>query len=181
MPTRAPCPRLCPGRLATQVQAIEINTECVDLIRRNAQRNGLAIEAFAANVFDLLHDLERQQARYDLIILDPPSFTKSKGKLSEAMRGYKEIHLRALKLLNSDGLLATFCCSHHVTREIFFEVINEAAIDAKKTSSARSPATSQGLDHPTSSPRCRKPSISKAGSWNSPQGGKKARAAMIES
>jgi 23S rRNA (cytosine1962-C5)-methyltransferase len=63
------------------------------------------------------------------------------------MRGYKEIHLRALKLLNPDGLLATFCCSHHVSRELFLEVVNEAVVDAKKT--LRQLATySQGADHP---------------------------------
>jgi 23S rRNA (cytosine1962-C5)-methyltransferase len=137
----------CAQAGAAQVQAIEISTECVDLVRRNAARNGLAIEAYAANVFDLFKDLERQQARYDLVILDPPSFTKSKGNLGDAMRGYKEIHLRALKLLNPDGLLATFCCSHHVTREIFLEVINEAAVDAKKTL-RQIAAFSQGADHP---------------------------------
>jgi 23S rRNA (cytosine1962-C5)-methyltransferase len=137
----------CAQAGASQVQAIEISAECVELVRRNAQRNQLSIEAYAANVFDLLKDLERQQARYDLIILDPPSFTKSKGKLSDAMRGYKEIHLRALKLLNADGMLATFCCSHHVSREVFMEVINEAAVDAKKTL-RQIAAFSQGADHP---------------------------------
>ena len=137
----------CAKAGATQVQAIEISNECIDLVRRNAERNHLSVEAYAANVFDLLKDLERQQARYDLIILDPPSFTKSKGKLGDAMRGYKEIHLRALKLLNPDGLLATFCCSHHVTREIFMEVINEAAVDAKKTL-RQLEYYSQGPDHP---------------------------------
>ncbi len=137
----------CAKAGATQVQAVEISEECVELIRRNAQRNGLTVEPYAVNVFDLLKDLERQQARYDLIILDPPSFTKSKGKLHDAMRGYKEIHLRALKLLNPDGLLATFCCSHHVSREIFMETINEAAVDAKKTLRQLA-AFSQGADHP---------------------------------
>lgn len=137
----------CAQAGAAQVQAVEISEECIDLVRRNAQRNGLKVEAYAANVFDLLHDLEREQARYDLIILDPPSFTKTKGKLHDAMRGYKEIHLRALKLLNPDGLLATFCCSHHVSREHFHEVINEAAVDAKKTLRQLA-AFSQGADHP---------------------------------
>ncbi|MDR3404123.1 MAG: class I SAM-dependent rRNA methyltransferase [Chthoniobacter sp.] len=137
----------CAKAGASQVQAIEISAECVELVKRNAERNGLKVETYAANVFDLLNDLERQQARYDLIILDPPSFTKTKGKLGDAMRGYKEIHLRALKLLNPDGLLATFCCSHHVSREIFMDVINEAAVDAKKT--LRQLATyTQGADHP---------------------------------
>ncbi len=137
----------CAKAGATQVQAVEISEECVELVRRNARRNDLVVEPYAVNVFDLLKDLERQQARYDLIILDPPSFTKSKGNLQDAMRGYKEIHLRALKLLNPEGLLATFCCSHHVSRDIFMEVINDAAVDAKKT--LRQLATySQGADHP---------------------------------
>lgn len=137
----------CAKAGATQVQAIEISTECVDLVRRNAERNGLAVEAYAANVFDTLKDMERQEARYDLIILDPPSFTKSKGKLNDALRGYKEIHLRALKLLNPDGLLATFCCSHHVSHADFSGMLNEACVDARKTL-RRLAVFSQGLDHP---------------------------------
>jgi len=137
----------CARAGATKVQAVEISEDCVELIRRNARRNGLVVEPCAMNVFDLLKDLERQQVRYDLIILDPPSFTKSKSNVHDAMRGYKEIHLRALKLLNPDGLLATFCCSHHVSREIFMEVINAAAVDAKKTL-RQLEAYSQGADHP---------------------------------
>lgn len=137
----------CAKAGATQVQAVEISEECVELVKRNAERNGLKVEPYAVNVFDLLKDLERQQSRYDLIILDPPSFTKSKGNVNDAMRGYKEIHLRALKLLSPEGLLATFCCSHHVSREAFMEMINDSAVDAKKT--LRQLETySQGADHP---------------------------------
>ena len=137
----------CAKAGAASVQAVEISTECIELVKKNAARNGLAVDAQAANVFDFLHDLERQNARYDLIILDPPSFTKSKGKLGDALRGYKEIHLRALKLLNPDGLLATFCCSHHVSREDFLGIIYEAVVDAKKTLRQLT-AFSQGADHP---------------------------------
>jgi 23S rRNA (cytosine1962-C5)-methyltransferase len=137
----------CANEGAAQITAAEISADCVALIKRNAERNRLAVDAYAVNVFDLFKDLEREERRYDLIILDPPSFTKSKGALSGAMRGYKEIHLRALKLLNPDGLLATFCCSHHVSHEDFRAVINEATVDAKRT--LRQLATfSQGLDHP---------------------------------
>ena len=137
----------CAQAGAKAVTAIEISADCVEQIRENARRNSVAVDAYAANVFDIFKDLERQGARYDLIVLDPPSFTKSKGKLSEAMRGYKEIHLRALKLLEPSGLLATFCCSHHVGREIFIETINEAAVDARKT--LRQLGTfGQALDHP---------------------------------
>lgn len=137
----------CAQAGATQVQAVEISEECIEQVRRNAARNNLKVEAYAVNAFDMLKDLERQEARYDLIILDPPSFTKSKGKLHDAMRGYKEIHLRALKLLNPDGMLATFCCSHHVGREIFMEMINESAVDARRTL-RQIEAYSQGADHP---------------------------------
>ena len=132
---------------ATEVTAVEISADAVGLIGRNAERNGLNIACVQANVFDYLPAQEDTGARYDLIILDPPSFTKSKMKLDDAARGYKEIHLRALKLLNPDGLLATFCCSHHVSREIFQAVINEATVDAKKT--LRQLASyGQSADHP---------------------------------
>jgi 23S rRNA (cytosine1962-C5)-methyltransferase len=123
----------CAKAGAASVRAVEISNECVDLIRGNAERNGLKIDAIAANVFDFLKDEERTEHRYDLIVLDPPSFTKSKEKLQDAMRGYKEIHLRALKLLSPRGLLATFSCSHHVNDELFREVIAAAAVDAKRT------------------------------------------------
>ncbi len=138
---------VCAKAGATQVIAVENSADCVALIKANALRNHLEVEAHAANVFDVLKDMERREERFDLIILDPPSFTKSKGKLHDALRGYKEIHLRALKLLNPDGLLATYCCSHHVSSEIFKEVISDATVDAKKT--LRQLAVySQGVDHP---------------------------------
>ena len=123
----------CAKAGAASVRAVEISAECVELIRQNAERNELKVEAIAANVFDFLNDEERAGKQYDLIVLDPPSFTKSKEKLQDAMRGYKEIHLRALKLLAPGGLLATFSCSHHVNDELFREVIADAAVDAKKT------------------------------------------------
>ena len=123
----------CAKAGAASVRAVEISADCVELIRQNAERNGLQVDALAANVFDYLNDQERAGVQYDLIILDPPSFTKSKEKLQDALRGYKEIHLRALKLLAPGGLLATFSCSHHVNNELFREVIADAAVDAKKT------------------------------------------------
>ncbi|MEI7958080.1 MAG: class I SAM-dependent rRNA methyltransferase [Verrucomicrobiota bacterium] len=123
----------CAKAGAASVRAVEISADCVELIRQNAGRNELKVDAIAANVFDYLNDQERAGAQYDLIVLDPPSFTKSKEKLNDALRGYKEIHLRALKLLAPGGLLATFSCSHHVNDELFREVIADAAVDAKKT------------------------------------------------
>lgn len=137
----------CAKQGAASVKAVEISGECVELLRNNATRNSLAVEAIEANVFDFLKEEERRSAQYDLIILDPPSFTKSKEKLQDAMRGYKEIHLRALKLLSPTGLLATFCCSHHVSAEIFMETVTGALVDAKKT--VRKLHTfQQGFDHP---------------------------------
>ncbi|HWB60216.1 MAG TPA: class I SAM-dependent rRNA methyltransferase [Chthoniobacteraceae bacterium] len=137
----------CAKQGAASVKAVEISGECVELLRHNAARNHLAIEAIEANVFDHLKDEERRNAQYDLIILDPPSFTKSKEKLRDAMRGYKEIHLRTLKLLAPDGMLATFCCSHHVSREIFVQTIVDALVDAKKTL-RQLHVFQQGFDHP---------------------------------
>jgi 23S rRNA (cytosine1962-C5)-methyltransferase len=137
----------CAKAGAASVQAVEISADATNLIRENAQRNGLKVDAIEANAFDFLRAQEQAEARWDLIILDPPSFTRTKGKLNDALRGYKELHLRALKLLNPDGLLATFCCSHHVSKTDFAEIINDATVDAKKT--LRQLAIySQGFDHP---------------------------------
>lgn len=143
----------CAKAGAAKVNCVEISADACAQIRRNATKNQVKVDVFEQNVFDFLKLADSaalntgDSARYDLIILDPPSFTKSKGKLDDAMRGYKEIHLRALKLLTNEGLLATFCCSHHVTREIFLETINAAAVDAKRT--LRQIGTfSQALDHP---------------------------------
>jgi 23S rRNA (cytosine1962-C5)-methyltransferase len=137
----------CAKAGAKSVQAVEISGEAVAQIRGNAERNGVTLDAVEANAFDFLNDTERRGAQYDLIVLDPPSFTKSKGKLHDAMRGYKEVHLRAFKLLAPEGLLATFSCSHHVTAETFREMIVDSLVDAKK--SARVLRTlSQSADHP---------------------------------
>jgi len=84
---------------------------------------------------------------YDLIILDPPSFTKAKGGLTDAMRGYRELHVRAFKLLSRQGLLATFSCSHHVTESAFLQTINDALVDARR-SARQLYRFQQALDHP---------------------------------
>lgn len=137
----------CARAGAKEVDAVEISADCVGQIKANAARNGLNIRTHEENVFGMLRELERAHRKFDLIILDPPSFTKSKEKRDEARRGYKEIHLRALNLLETDGLLATFCCSHHVSAEGFREIINEAVVDSKKTLRQLAYYT-QGLDHP---------------------------------
>lgn len=133
---------------ASSVTAVEISADAVAAARANGTRNGLTrIEWREANAFDVLAAEERQNAQYDLIVLDPPSFTKSKSQIGDAMRGYKELHLRALKLLAPDGLLATFCCSHHVGASEFGQMIIDASVDARRA--VRQVARfAQGADHP---------------------------------
>lgn len=132
---------------AASVLAIDISEGAVAATLANAARNGLSVEAIEANVFDFLKEAETTGRKFDLVILDPPSFTKTRKAVSGAMRGYKEIHLRALKLLNPDGVLSTYCCSHHVSEQEFFDVIVDASVDAKRN--LRLLAThSQRRDHP---------------------------------
>jgi 23S rRNA (cytosine1962-C5)-methyltransferase len=90
---------------------------------------------------------ERVIPCFDLIVLDPPSFTRSRATVGDALRGYKEIHLRALKLLKPSGTLATFCCSHHVDSDLFQEAILAAAFDARRVL-RRVAIHEQGADHP---------------------------------
>lgn len=118
---------------AASVLALDISATAVAATRANADRNGLAVEALEVNVFDFLKESESAGCRFDLIVLDPPSFTKSRKSVADALRGYKEIHLRALKLLNPDGLLSTYCCSHHVGEREFLDIIAEASVDAKRS------------------------------------------------
>ncbi len=120
----------CAKAGAAKVTAVDISASACEATRRNAALNGLEIEVIEHNVFDFLKHAEPE---YDLIILDPPSFTRNKKTLMDAMRGYKEIHLRSLKLLDKGGMLSTFCCSHHASRELFVDNLIDAAVDAKKT------------------------------------------------
>ncbi len=119
---------------ATSVTAVEISAEAVAHGRRQAERNNLgsAVTWHEGNAFDFLASEEKRNAQYDLIILDPPSFTKGKGNVGDALRGYKELHLRALKMLAPGGLLATFSCSHHIGDGHFRSMVAEASLDAKR-------------------------------------------------
>ena len=119
----------CAKAGAAKVTAVDISASACAAARKNAELNGLEIEVIEANVFDFL---KSAQPEYDLIILDPPSFTKNKKTLMDARRGYKEIHLRSLKLLEKGGLLSTFCCSYHASRELFLENLADASVDAKQ-------------------------------------------------
>ncbi|MDD3180552.1 MAG: class I SAM-dependent rRNA methyltransferase [Opitutaceae bacterium] len=115
---------------AVSVLGIDSAEAAIGLARKNAQRSGLKAEFVVANVFDFF--AAHRDAAWDLIVLDPPPFAKSRGALDGALRGYKEINLRALKALTSGGVLATYCCSHHVRDVDFREMIASAATDSKR-------------------------------------------------
>ncbi len=134
----------CAKAGAAKVTAVDISASACAAARKNAELNNLSIDVIEANVFDFL---KAAQPEYDLIILDPPSFTKNKKTLMDAMRGYKEIHLRSLKLLEKGGLLSTFCCSHHASRGLFLENLADASVDAKKSLRLVAEHT-QRADHP---------------------------------
>jgi 23S rRNA (cytosine1962-C5)-methyltransferase len=115
------------------VTGIDISGEAVAAARRNAELNELTnVEFREANVFDALREMEATGERFDAIVLDPPAFAKNRASLKSALRGYKEINLRALKLLNRGGVLVTCTCSYHVSEELFVEVLAQAAIDAHR-------------------------------------------------
>jgi 23S rRNA (cytosine1962-C5)-methyltransferase len=140
---------------AGHVHALDQSAEAIAAAARNAEANGLNDRCSfeAVNVFDWLkaqtvvRPNEKLIPRFDVIILDPPSFTRNRAAIPDALRGYKEIHLRALKLLKRGGTLVTFCCSHHVDARMFQDVILEAAFDAHRI--LRRVATyAQSPDHP---------------------------------
>ena len=122
--------------------------QAVDLARANAVRNGLEdrMDFVCADVFDLLPTLEGKHD-YDFIILDPPAFTKSRKTADNAMRGYKEINYRAMKLLPRGGYLATASCSHFATEERFVQMLRQAAADAGRQL-RQIEARQQAPDHP---------------------------------
>ena len=114
------------------VLAVDISADAVAATRANADRNGISnLEARDANVFDALRDLEAAQARFDTIVLDPPAFAKNKASVERAAAGYKEINLRALKLLAPGGHLVTCSCSYHVDEAMFMAIVEAAAADAR--------------------------------------------------
>src|SRR5687768_4247159 len=130
------------------VEALDVSADAVERIAANAVANGITnLTAREANVFDELRHLEREGARYDTIVLDPPAFAKNKAAIPNAMAGYKEINLRALRLLNPGGFLITCSCSYNVDEAMFAEAVFEASADA------HIPVTvvekrMQGRDHP---------------------------------
>jgi 23S rRNA (cytosine1962-C5)-methyltransferase len=136
------------ARQCPEAEAIDISADAVSCIRANAQRNGVPhLQAREANVFDELRRLERAGARYDTIVLDPPAFAKNKVAIPNALAGYKEINLRAMRLLSPGGHLITCSCSYNVNEEMFGAVLQEAAADSH-TPVAIVEKRMQGRDHP---------------------------------
>lgn len=134
---------------AAHVTAVDVSEFAVQCAAENARRNGLdgVMDCMAANVFDLLPQLEKQPRKYDFIILDPPAFTKSRKTVASAMTGYKEINYRAMKLLPRGGYLATCSCSHFATEELFIRMLRSAARDAG-VQLRQIEARQQCADHP---------------------------------
>ncbi|MGD9901981.1 MAG: class I SAM-dependent rRNA methyltransferase [Vicinamibacterales bacterium] len=133
---------------SARVEALDVSAAAVAQIAANAAANRLPhVEAREANAFDELRRLEKAGARYDTVVLDPPAFAKNKAAVPKAVAGYKEINLRALRLLEPGGVLVTCTCSYHVGDALFAEVVHAAAIDAGCQVSVVERRT-QGRDHP---------------------------------
>ena len=137
----------CARAGASDVTGVEESSENIAAAKRNAAKNDLKVRWIEQDVFQFLRAAEKAGAQYDLIVLDPPSFTKARSGLRDALRGYRELHTRAFKLLSKDGMLATFSCSHHVSDTAFSQTISDALIDARR-SARRLRRFEQAPDHP---------------------------------
>ncbi len=135
------------GRRSDSVIAYDISEDAVARLRANASRNGVAVDARVGNAFDELRGLERLGERFDTIVLDPPAFAKNRAAVPKARAGYKEINLRALRLLRPGGFLITCSCSYHVNEALFGEIVSDAAADAQ-ADVAVVEKRMQGRDHP---------------------------------
>lgn len=137
----------CARAGAAEIAGVEENSENIAAAKRNAARNELKVEWVQQDVFQFLRGAEKAGAQYDLIVLDPPSFTRAKSGVRDALRGYRELHTRAFKLLSKDGLLATFSCSHHVHDSAFLQTITDALVDARRSARLLQ-RFQQASDHP---------------------------------
>jgi 23S rRNA (cytosine1962-C5)-methyltransferase len=135
------------GRRCTETIAIDVSEDAITRVRENASRNGVVVDARVGNVFDELRGLDRLGERFDTIVLDPPAFAKNKAAIANARAGYKEINLRALKLLEPGGTLITCSCSYNVNEAMFAEIVYEAAVDAQVHVTVVEKRM-QGRDHP---------------------------------
>lgn len=132
---------------ASETIAFDISEDAVERVRQNAARNGRSVDARVGNVFDELRGFERLGEQFDTIVLDPPAFAKSRAAVTKATTGYKEINLRALKLLNPNGTLVTCSCSYHINEAAFAEIVYDASIDARVHVTVVEKRM-QGRDHP---------------------------------
>jgi 23S rRNA (cytosine1962-C5)-methyltransferase len=137
----------CARAGASDVTGVEENSENIAAANRNAAKNDLKVRWVEQDVFQFLRAAEKSGTQYDLIVLDPPSFTKTRSGLRDALRGYRELHMRAFKLLSKEGLLATFSCSHHVSDAAFSQTVSDALVDARR-SARRLRRFGQATDHP---------------------------------
>jgi len=136
------------ARGASDVTALDTSGEALARAEENAQLNGLTnVRTLEANAFDFLRDAERDDERFDTIVLDPPAFAKTRAALPAALRGYKEINLRAMRLLAPGGLLFTASCSYHLTKPLFLEMLEMAAADSGRRIALRE-LRGQPADHP---------------------------------
>jgi 23S rRNA (cytosine1962-C5)-methyltransferase len=131
----------------SQVTGVDSSRPALEIADQNATLNGREMEWIEANAFDLLKDYATANRRYDTIVLDPPAFAKTKHDLDSALRGYKELNLRALKMLRPGGILVTCSCSYHVDRASFLEMLSQAALDARRALRLIE-VRSQAKDHP---------------------------------
>jgi 23S rRNA (cytosine1962-C5)-methyltransferase len=130
------------------VEAMDSSADALEAARHNALRNQLSnVEFRQGDVFDLLAHYNQARRRFGMVVLDPPAFAKTRGQLAGAARGYKEINLRALRMLDHDGILVTCSCSHHLTEADLLQIVAEAALDAGRRLRVLDRRT-QALDHP---------------------------------
>ena len=133
---------------AESVEAVDLSPAAVAAARRNQELNQIANVSFReANSFDLLKQFDEEERRFDMVILDPPAFAKNRDSIPAAHRGYKEINLRAMKILKRGGCLVTCSCSHHISEALFLQIVAEAANDAHRTIVVVERRT-QSRDHP---------------------------------
>ena len=130
-----------------EVISVDSSGEALRQAEENARLNGLTLKTVEANAFDYVRALEKAGERFDLIVLDPPAFAKGKKDLERAYRAYKEVNLRAIKLLKEGGILATSSCSHHLREPLFYQMLTEAAQDAHRSLRVLE-KRGQGFDHP---------------------------------
>ena len=135
------------GRRCAETIAFDVSEDAVARIKQNAARNGVTVDARAGNVFDELRGLDRLGERFDTIVLDPPAFAKNKASVVNATAGYKEINLRALRLLKPGGTLVTCSCSYNINEATFAEIVHEASVDAQAHVTVVEKRM-QGRDHP---------------------------------